>query len=150
MCVIWLMQMCMHDDCCGCLRSYGRCYVCCSVLQWVVMSCSVAQWVAVSCSKLPCVAGVAVCCRACWSLLCVPWLIHVCAMTHSCVCHDSFACVTWFIHVKWFTHMCLSNHFIYGVATIRRLHKITGLFCKRAPEKRRIFCKRDLYFWRAY
>jgi len=25
----------------------------------------------------------------------VPWLIRMCAMTHSCVCHDSFICVPW-------------------------------------------------------
>jgi len=24
------------------------------------------------------------------SYMCVPWLIHVCAMTHTCVCHDSY------------------------------------------------------------
>jgi len=35
--------------------------------------------------------------------------------------------------------------FSYGVATISRLLKITGLFCKRALEKRPIFSKRDLY-----
>jgi len=33
------------------------------------------------------------------SFICVPWLIHMCAMTHSYVCHDSFICVPWFIHV---------------------------------------------------
>jgi len=31
------------------------------------------------------------------SFLCVPWLIFMCAMTHSCVCHDSFLCVPWLI-----------------------------------------------------
>ena len=30
----------------------------------------------------------------------------------------------------------------YGVATISRLLKITGLFCKRALQKRPILCKR--------
>jgi len=34
----------------------------------------------------------------------------------------------------------------YGVATISRLLKNIGLFCKRALQKRPIFCKRDLYF----
>jgi len=36
----------------------------------------------------------------------VPWLIHMCAMTHSHVCHDSFTCVPWLmwrIH-RWQTH----------------------------------------------
>jgi len=27
----------------------------------------------------------------------VPWLIHVCDMTHSCVHHDSFICVPWLV-----------------------------------------------------
>ena len=30
-------------------------------------------------------------------LICVACRIHVCAMTHSYVCHDSFICVTWSI-----------------------------------------------------
>jgi len=29
------------------------------------------------------------------SFIYVPWLIHICAMTHSNVCHDSFKCVPW-------------------------------------------------------
>jgi len=46
----------------------------------------------------------------------VPWLMHICAMTHSYVCHDSFICVPWLIHkcdinhsytihVTWLIHM---------------------------------------------
>ena len=31
----------------------------------------------------------------------------------------------------------------YGVATISRLLKVTGLFCKKIPMKETIFCKRD-------
>jgi len=34
----------------------------------------------------------------------------------------------------------------YGVATISRLLKIKGLFCKRALQRRPIFCKSDLLF----
>ena len=30
---------------------------------------------------------------------CVLRLIHMCAMTHSYVCHDSFICVPWLIHM---------------------------------------------------
>jgi len=36
------------------------------------------------------------------AFICVPWLIHMCAMTHSYVCHDSFIyafCVPWLIHM---------------------------------------------------
>jgi len=32
-----------------------------------------------------------------------PWLIHMCAMAHSYVCHDSFICATWLIHMS---HRC--------------------------------------------
>jgi len=66
--------------------------------------------------------------------ICVPWLIYMCAMTHShvChlhVCHDSFTCVPWLIHmcamtqsvtwltrhdslicVPWLIHMCAMTH----------------------------------------
>jgi len=60
-----------------------------------------------------------------WSFICVTWLIHMCATTHSHVCHDSFICVTWLIHmfymtqslvwldplyVTWLIHMCDMTH----------------------------------------
>jgi len=35
---------------------------------------------------------------------------------------------------------------VYGVATISRLLKITGLFCKKALQKRPIFCKETYDF----
>jgi len=38
------------------------------------------------------------------SFLCVPWLIHMCAMTHSDVCHDSCICVTRLNHMCDMTH----------------------------------------------
>ena len=52
------------------------------------------------------------------SSICVPWLIHTCAMTHSYVCHESFICVPWLIHmcamthscVPWLIHMCAMTH----------------------------------------
>jgi len=31
------------------------------------------------------------------SIICVPWLNHMCAMTQSYVCHDSIICVPWLI-----------------------------------------------------
>jgi len=43
------------------------------------------------------------------SLVCGTWLIHMCDMTHSYVCHDSFICVPWLIHsficATWLVHM---------------------------------------------
>jgi len=58
------------------------------------------------------------------SFMCVPWLIHVCAMTHSCVWHDSLACMIGHIqmrdmnylytrhimHVPWLIHACAMTH----------------------------------------
>jgi len=34
--------------------------------------------------------------------------------------------------------------FAYGMATISRLLKIVFLFCRRAPVKEMIFCKKDI------
>ena len=50
--------------------------------------------------------------------MCVLWLTHVCAMSHSCVCHDSFIWVPWLVHVCAMTHwyvlrclyMCVMTH----------------------------------------
>jgi len=36
--------------------------------------------------------------------ICVSWLIHMCVVTHSYVCHDSFICVSWLIHMCVITH----------------------------------------------
>ena len=69
------------------------------------------------------------------SFTCVPWLIHMCAMTHLYVCHDSFMCVQCVTHrrnstcirsttthiasymwhdpyvcVPWLVHMCDMTH----------------------------------------
>jgi len=38
------------------------------------------------------------------SFICVPWLIHMCDMTHSYEWHDSFICVTRLIHMCAMTH----------------------------------------------
>jgi len=36
--------------------------------------------------------------------MCATWLIHMCPMTHSCMCHDSFICLTWLVHMCDITH----------------------------------------------
>ena len=79
----------------------------------------------------------------CDSLICVTWLIHMCDMTRLYGRHDSSIYVTWLIHMcdmtpshtSCDTHRYhLRNNLInaYGVATIGRLLKNKGLFCKRA------------------
>ena len=61
-------------------------------------------------------------CHDCYCLLChdsftcVPWLIHMCAMTHSHVCHDSFTCVPWLIRTCDMTH----SHVWHDLFTIVR------------------------------
>ena len=40
------------------------------------------------------------------SFMCVPWLIHVCAMTHSCVRHDSFVKGMAEVGVRGSGHIC--------------------------------------------
>jgi len=52
-------------------------------------------------------------------------------------------------HVRMETGLPRAHFFIclvYGVATISRLLKITGLFCKKALQKRPIFCKETYDF----
>ena len=50
------------------------------------------------------------------SFICVPWLIHMCDMTHSYVWHDSFMCdmthsyVTWRIHTLRVSFICNMTH----------------------------------------
>jgi len=70
----------------------------------------------------------------------VTWLMHL------NVCHDSSICVTWLVHMcdmtrshVWYCYFmyvpCLlsaRSPSLYGVATISRLTKNIGLFCKRA------------------
>jgi len=43
------------------------------------------------------------------SFLWVAWLIHRCAMTLSYVCHDSFICVPWLMHISGVPHSCVGH-----------------------------------------
>jgi len=104
------------------------------------------------------------------------WLIHMCEVAfiwddppHSyvwqAIWHDSFICVMWHIHVHRSVFVCTLVtfhvwggihvrqpttfrvcHVAYGVATISRLLKIIGLFCKRALQKRRYSAKETYNF----
>ena len=92
-------------------------------------------------------------------------LIRMCDMTDSYVCHASFICVTCLIHVcdsvtlhlvcswastrvTWCFHIHIHiNRNKYGVASISRLLKIIGLFCKRALQKR-LYSANETYDFR--
>ena len=43
-----------------------------------------------------------------------------------------------------FSYICVSSGLVYGVATISRLLKIIGLFCRISSVVYGSFCKRDL------
>ena len=43
------------------------------------------------------------------SFLWVAWLIHRCAMTLSYVCHDFFICVPWLMHISGVPHSCVGH-----------------------------------------
>jgi len=90
---------------------------------------------------------------------CVTWLIwirhHLCDMTYSCVtwligmshqlCDMTYSCVTELISEPATVHwICNVRHYV--VATISRLLKIIGLFCKRALQKRRHSAKETYNF----
>ena len=64
---------------------------------------------------------------------------------------DAFICVTWLINVRDMTHLhvwraCDMTLCWFAVASIRRLLKIIGLFCKRALYKRRYSAKETYHF----
>ena len=48
-----------------------------------------------------------------------------------------------YIHMYIYIHLC---YLCYGVATISRMLKNIGLFCKRALQKRPVFCKETCIF----
>jgi len=114
------------------------CYnVCCSVLQCVL------QCVAVCCSVLQCVLQcVAVCCSVLQCVLqCVAMCVAVCCSVLQCVAGDVAVAHA---RISWMNNVCntYANGYGYGEATISRLLKIIGLFCKRALSKRRYSAKK--------
>ena len=86
---------------------------------------------------------------------CVTWLIHTSDMPHSHAWHDLPIWATCCIHTDgwrdsimweaWRICVCRKG-VVYRVATILRLLKITGLFCKRALQKRRYSAKETYNF----
>ena len=59
------------------------------------------------------------------SSICVPWLIHLCGMTHSSVCHASCICVPWLIHLCAMTHSSVCHDSFICVPYPIHLHAIT-------------------------
>jgi len=58
-----------------------------------------------------------------------------------------FICVsTWFCGARAMYLFLIHAYSVYGVATISRLLKIIGLFCKRALQKRPVFSKETYNF----
>jgi len=52
----------------------------------------------------------------------------VCAMTRSYVCHDPLKCDVTHAYLQPIPNVTASNN--YGVATVSRIDKIIGLFCR--------------------
>ena len=113
--------MLQPTNCCSQLivaTSYVQCVaVCCSVLQCVAVCCSALQFVAVRCSALQCVAV------RCSALQCIA------------VRCSALQCVVASIRNRG-----------YGVATISRLLKMIGVFCKRTLWKRRYSAEETYHF----
>jgi len=74
------------------------------------------------------------------SFICVPWLIHMCAMTHPYVrdithidaWHDSAGWMTWLIHImRWLIPIHMRDTQLIHMCHLTGLHKWydTGLFC---------------------
>ena len=90
-----------------------------------------------------------------WDITHMCDMIHMCDMTHTCgmtcadVWHDSRVCAyVWHdlcICVAWLTST-VNLPYTYGVATISRLLKFIGLFCKRARLKSRYYANETYIF----
>ena len=59
-----------------------------------------------------------------------------------CVCRNTYICT----HVIICIYMNKKRQDCYGVASVSRINKITGLFCKRALQKRRYSAKETCNF----
>jgi len=84
-------------------------------------------------------------CAVTWVYVCrdlcigVPWLVYMCAVTWVYVCRDLSICVPWLVYMCAVTWVYVCRDLCtcvpirrYGVATVSRIDKIIGLFCRIA------------------
>jgi len=73
--------------------------------------------------------------------------VHGCRCMSLCVCARTCVCVCMYAcdFVCFYQDACKRKN-VYGVATISRMLKNIGLFCKRDLQKRPIFCKETYIF----
>ena len=152
----------------------GCCTVCCSALQCVAVCCSVSQCVAVCCSVLQCDAWAGCRrhikrrprrnSMPAWIVAFLHWFkigrdSRMCsASRHAILFPDSSplwcdVCVQEVVGERirarlflfcWLPLLQIYVLVIYGVATISRLRKVIGLFCKRALQKR-LYSAKETY-----
>ena len=83
-------------------------------------------------------------CRPLHFVLYIPcWLCGGKNISFTHVCVNDVMCTN---ESAWCTFEWVPSHVRYGVATISRLPKNIGLFCKRALQKRPVFCKETCIF----
>jgi len=108
--------------CCGVLRCFA---VCCSVLRCVVVCCGVLRCVAVCRGVLRCVA---VCCSALQCPRDIPSISCMCSIPNNS--YVILQCVAVSCKIECILYQNIIIYDCYEVATISRLLKITGLFCR--------------------
>jgi len=123
-----------------------RVAVCCSTLLCGAVWCSVMQCGAVWCSALPCGAVwcSAVPCGAVYSNVVRCGAVWCGVVQRGAVCCSVARCGAVWCSVR--LYFGDTEWFFYVVATISRLLKIIGLFCKRDSQKRPIFSKETYTF----
>jgi len=64
-----------------------------------------------------------------------------------CIYVYTYICVCVYICIYTYMYICIyTRTYVYGLATISRMLKNIRLFCKRALQKRPVFCKETCIF----
>jgi len=147
MCETWRIHTFdMYHSCVCFIRVCVLCVcamIMCVCQDYVCSSCVRVSFVCGVCVSSVCVYHLCIICvcvtHVCELIMCVS-LDHLCVVVSVCVCHVcvSFACIIC-VHQLCVCVICVCVSYVwdlitcvYGVATISRLLKIIGLFCKRA------------------